>query len=33
MDIDVVITWVDMEDPKWKTEFSKYSGKKDKEKN
>ena len=33
MDIDFVITWVDMEDPKWKTEFSKYSGKKDNEKN
>ena len=33
MDIDFVITWVDMEDPKWKAEFSKYSGKKDNEKN
>jgi len=33
MDIDFVITWVDMEDPKWKAEFSKYSGKKVNEKN
>ncbi len=33
MDIDFVITWVDMEDPEWKAEFSKYSGKKDNEKN
>lgn len=33
MDIDFVITWVDMDDPKWKAEFSKYSGKKDNEKN
>ena len=33
MDIDFVITWVDMEDPKWKAEFAKYSGKKDNEKN
>ena len=27
MDIDFVIIWVDMNDPKWKKEFSKYSGK------
>lgn len=26
MDIDFVITWVDMNDPKWQAEFSKYSG-------
>lgn len=25
MDIDFVITWVDMEDPGWQTEFDKYS--------
>ena len=31
MDIDFVVTWVDMEDPKWKAEFSKYSGKKENE--
>ena len=24
MDIDFVITWVDMDDPEWQTEFSKY---------
>ena len=24
-DIDIVITWVDMNDPKWKEEFNKYS--------
>jgi hypothetical protein len=33
MDIDFVVTWVDMEDSKWKAEFSKYSGKKENEKN
>ena len=27
MDIDFVITWVDMEDPVWQTEFEKYSSK------
>lgn len=27
MGIDFVVTWVDMDDPKWKDEFSKYSGK------
>lgn len=26
MDIDFVITWVDMNDPKWQAEFRKYSG-------
>lgn len=26
MDIDFVITWVDMNDPKWQAEFGKYSG-------
>ena len=33
MDIDFVITWVDMEDPKCKAEFAKYSKKKENEKN
>lgn len=33
MDIDFVITWVDMNDPKWQSEFSKYSGHKDNTKN
>ena len=27
MDIDFVVTWVDMEDPKWKEEFAKFAGK------
>lgn len=27
MDIDFIITWVDMDDPKWKEEFAKYAGK------
>ncbi len=27
MEIDFVVTWVDMDDPKWKAEFSKFSGK------
>lgn len=27
MDIDFVITWVDMNDPKWQADFAKYSGK------
>jgi hypothetical protein len=27
MDIDFVVTWVDMDDPKWKKTFSEYSGK------
>lgn len=29
MDIDFVIAWVDMNDPKWKEEFARYSGKVD----
>lgn len=33
MDIDFVITWVDMNDPKWQSEFSKYSGNKNNTKN
>jgi len=33
MDIDFVITWVDMDDPKWQADFAKYSGKDDNEKN
>ena len=33
MDIDFVITWVDMDDPKWKADFAKYSGKIDNKKN
>lgn len=33
MDIDFVITWVDMEDPKWKADFAKYSGKIDNNRN
>lgn len=33
MEIDFVITWVDMEDPKWKEDFTKYSGKKENTKN
>jgi len=27
MDIDFVVTWVDMNDPKWQSDFAKYSGK------
>lgn len=27
MEIDFVVTWVDMDNPKWKAEFSNYSGK------
>ena len=27
MEIDFVITWVDMNDPKWKKNFAKYAGK------
>jgi len=27
MKIDFVVTWVDMEDPAWKADFAKYSGK------
>ncbi len=26
MDIDFVVTWVDMDDPAWKADFAKYSG-------
>lgn len=33
MDIDFVITWVDMNDPKWRAEFAKYSGNKSNTKN
>lgn len=33
MDIDFVITWVDMNDPKWKKDFATYSGKIDNSKN
>lgn len=33
MEIDFVITWVDMNDPKWKQDFAKYSGKIDNSKN
>lgn len=33
MEIDFVITWVDMNDPEWKKEFAKYSNKPDNEKN
>lgn len=33
MDIDFVITWVDMNNPEWKAEFSKYSNNKNNSKN
>ena len=33
MDIDFVITWVDMNDPAWQAKFSKYSNNKDNTKN
>ena len=33
MDIDFIVTWVDMNDPDWKADFIKYSGKSDNEKN
>ena len=33
MDIDFVITWVDMNDLKWQAEFERYSGKKENTKN
>ena len=33
MEIDFVITWVDMNDPEWQAEFSRYSGDKDNSKN
>lgn len=32
-DIDIVVTWVDMNDPTWKAEFNKYSGKEEAEAN
>ena len=31
--IDIIVTWVDMEDPQWKKEFSQYSGRTENEKN
>ena len=27
MEVDFVVTWVDMDDPTWKDEFAQYSGK------
>lgn len=33
MEIDFVVTWVDMHDPKWQEEFNRYSGNADNEKN
>lgn len=33
MDIDFVVTWVNMDDSDWRKEFNEYSGKKDIEKN
>lgn len=33
MDIDFVVTWVDMNDPKWQQDFAAYSGKIDNKKN
>lgn len=33
MEIDFVVTWVNMDDPEWKEEFIKYSNKGDNEKN
>lgn len=33
MDIDFIITWVDMNDPKWQADFMKYSDNKDNTKN
>lgn len=33
MDIDFVVTWVDMDDPEWQAEFAKYSGNKSNTKN
>lgn len=33
MDIDFVVTWVDMNDPEWKEEFNRYSARTDNEKN
>jgi hypothetical protein len=33
MDIDFVVTWVDMDDPKWQKDFASYSGKINNKKN
>ena len=33
MEVDFIITWVDMDDPKWRAEFDKYSNRQDNEKN
>lgn len=33
MEIDFVVTWVDMDDPAWRADFEKYSGKKGNTKN
>lgn len=33
MEVDFVITWVNMDDPEWRAEFNKYSGNKDNTKN
>lgn len=33
MDIDFIVTWVDMDDPRWQKEFSKYSDRQKNEKN
>ncbi|MDR2692970.1 MAG: stealth family protein [Chitinispirillales bacterium] len=33
MDIDIAVTWVDMNDPAWKNEFAEYAGKIDNSKN
>lgn len=33
MDIDIVVTWVDMNEPQWQEEFAKYSGDKNNTKN
>ena len=33
MEIDFVVSWVDMDDPKWKADFAKYAGKIDNSKN
>ncbi|MDE5996942.1 MAG: Stealth CR1 domain-containing protein [Muribaculaceae bacterium] len=33
MEIDFVVTWVNMDDPDWKQEFDRYSGRQDNEKN
>ncbi len=33
IDIDFVVTWVDMDDPQWRADFEKYSGRRREEKN